>query len=307
MMNYIKTFIFSLALAGMVFGGFAHMAYADNDRGIGADVRAEAKINLLGEDRRGASDYDTYDDRDDKDRDNDRHDDKGRLMTGVVTAINGTTLSVKNNRDGMTYAVVATNAKVYQGLKLIALADIKIGDTLLIDGTLSGTTVTAVRVLDTREMPAPGNNGNNNPAIHPNNGNHYGFFQRFGLFFRNWFKVKPRHEIILATPLSLQLVAYNGANVPAAEQYVVTLKDGKLSTKFCNTMSGAYTLNNKTVTATLASTLMYCSEPQNVMTLESAFGRILSEGATVSRDANGMISITGKDNTSFTFRVVATS
>jgi heat shock protein HslJ len=227
MMKHTKSLIFAMALAGMVFGGFIRIASADNDRGFGADVRAEAKINLLGEDRRGASAYDTHDDynRDDKDRDHDKNDD----------------------------------------------------------------------------------NSARNPVMHPNNGNHYGFFWRFGDFFRNFFKVKPRPEIVLANPISLQLVAYNGTNVPASEQYVVTLKDGKLSTKFCNTMSGVYTLTNKTVTATLTSTLMYCSDPQNVMTLESAFGRILGEGATITRDANGMIVITGKDNTSFTFRVVASS
>lgn len=69
-------------------------------------------------------------------------------VTGIVTGITGTTLSVKNDK-GVVYAVDATNAKLQKekGEK-IAISDIKIGDTVFVQGTVSGTSVVAKNVFD---------------------------------------------------------------------------------------------------------------------------------------------------------------
>ncbi len=75
-------------------------------------------------------------------------------VMGKVTAVSGNTITVAGGKDGATaYTVDVTNAKVMIGSQTTApttgsVSDIKVGDTVAVRGTVSGTTVTATSVTD---------------------------------------------------------------------------------------------------------------------------------------------------------------
>jgi hypothetical protein len=67
-------------------------------------------------------------------------------IVGQITAINGTTVTVlgKNN---VTYTITATNAKIWKNKnKMVALSDLKVGDTVIVQGTINGSAVTATNI-----------------------------------------------------------------------------------------------------------------------------------------------------------------
>lgn len=73
-------------------------------------------------------------------------------VTGTVSAISGNTLTVAN-KAGTSYSVNASGAtilKAVSGAKpaTSTLASVAIGDTVRIQGTISGTSVTATRIVD---------------------------------------------------------------------------------------------------------------------------------------------------------------
>lgn len=72
-------------------------------------------------------------------------------VMGEVTAVNGSTLTV-TGRDGTSYTVTADTAKVERIVEG-ALTDIHVGDRIGVHGTVSGTTVTAERIMD--DVPEP--------------------------------------------------------------------------------------------------------------------------------------------------------
>lgn len=69
-----------------------------------------------------------------------------RGAAGVVTAVSGNTITVTGD-NGTTYTVDASAAKVSKVVDL-TVADIKVGDRIGAQGTLSGTTITAVHIMD---------------------------------------------------------------------------------------------------------------------------------------------------------------
>jgi hypothetical protein len=70
-------------------------------------------------------------------------------VMGVVSSMNGTTFMV-TAKDGVVYTIDAANAKIHKGSPAIAatLSDILNGDTIMVRGSVSGTTVTASTILD---------------------------------------------------------------------------------------------------------------------------------------------------------------
>ena len=70
------------------------------------------------------------------------------IVVGTVSAINGSTLTVQNNA-GATYSVDVSAAKIQKkGVTNATISNIVIGDRVLIQGTVSGTSVTATTVID---------------------------------------------------------------------------------------------------------------------------------------------------------------
>lgn len=71
---------------------------------------------------------------------------KGPGVVGTVSAVNGSTITV-TGKDGVSYTVNAGSASVK---KVITgtLSDVVIGDTIGVQGTVSGTSVTATTIMD---------------------------------------------------------------------------------------------------------------------------------------------------------------
>lgn len=65
---------------------------------------------------------------------------------GTVTAINGSTITL-TNKGGKVYTVDASAAKIGK-IQTIQLGDIKVGDTLGVRGSMSGTSISAKEIMD---------------------------------------------------------------------------------------------------------------------------------------------------------------
>jgi Domain of unknown function (DUF5666) len=70
----------------------------------------------------------------------------GMGVQGTVTAVNGSTLTV-TGKNGTTYTVNAGNSTVSK-LETISVSDVAVGDSVGVQGTVSGNTVTAKSIMD---------------------------------------------------------------------------------------------------------------------------------------------------------------
>jgi heat shock protein HslJ/preprotein translocase subunit YajC len=271
--------LLSVTALSLGFGAFVSRAHAE----IGVKTESDIKVDFRSEDNNKNDD-----DHDDDKKGGDTSD--GRVykgaddhsfsgITGTVTAVGSTTLTV-TAKNGTVYTVATGEAKFQKEKGTpIMMSDIKVGDTVLIEGSVSGTNVIAKKVIDTRIAVQKMEDRKEN-----DNGNHYGFFNRFGNFFRNIFKARGYNTTTMnLNNTSYRLSYYNGTVIASDQNYTLTFNDGKLSAKFCNSMSGGYSLKDKVITASLASTMMACSDA-NLMTMESSFGAALQEGATLTAD-----------------------
>jgi len=73
-------------------------------------------------------------------------------VTGTVTAVNGNTITM-TNENGTVYAVDVTSAILQKGElnskpSVIQITDIQNGDTVMVNGEVSGTNVVARRIFD---------------------------------------------------------------------------------------------------------------------------------------------------------------
>ncbi len=99
-----------------------------------------------------------------------RNDRAGRALYGTVESIKGTTVVVREASGKTT--TVSTNAKtVVTVLKKVDLASVKVGDRVRVDGTVSGTNVSAQHVIigDLRP-PRPPRHDGQGPGFGPPRG-----------------------------------------------------------------------------------------------------------------------------------------
>lgn len=69
-------------------------------------------------------------------------------VMGSVTAISGSTITLTSANNTL-YTINASSAKIVKNRNtIITLADIKVGDTIMVQGTVSGTSVTATTIFD---------------------------------------------------------------------------------------------------------------------------------------------------------------
>ncbi len=102
------------------------------------------------------------------------------VIMGKVTAVSGTMITVQSTASS-TYSVNAANAVIRsKGNATSTISAIAVGDNVLVQGTVNGTSVTASTVIE--QDAKMDNNGNGN-----NNGKK-GFFGRIGSFFKSFFK-----------------------------------------------------------------------------------------------------------------------
>ena len=101
------------------------------------------------------------------------------VVGGKVTAVSGSTITITNTSN-VTYAIDASNAKILMGNSVSVVSSVSVGDSIIAQGTVNGTSVVATTIID--QTGAVGtNNGNNNQ------GNRFGFFSSIGNFFKHLF------------------------------------------------------------------------------------------------------------------------
>jgi hypothetical protein len=93
------------------------------------------------------------------------------IVGGTVSAINGNTVTI-TNKSNASYTVDISNAKISKNGTTTTASNVAIGDTLLAQGTINGTSVTAVNIVDSANASA---------------NVHTGFFGSIGGFFARLF------------------------------------------------------------------------------------------------------------------------
>jgi lipopolysaccharide export system protein LptC len=104
------------------------------------------------------------------------------VIGGNVTAVNGSVLTV-TNKSNVTYTVDATNAVVEKGNATSTISAVVVGDTVVAQGTVNGTSVTASSVIDSGTPPAPSTTG----TTQTHQSGVGGFFGGIGGFFHSFF------------------------------------------------------------------------------------------------------------------------
>ncbi len=106
------------------------------------------------------------------------------VVAGKVTLISGNSITITNNSN-VTYTVDATGAKfVVSGITSPSISNVAVGDNLVIQGTVSGNSVTASSVIDQKAKANGGSTGNNSGA-RPNFMG--GMMNGIGNFFKHLF------------------------------------------------------------------------------------------------------------------------
>jgi hypothetical protein len=100
------------------------------------------------------------------------------VIGGTIAAISGSSLTV-TNKANVTYAVDASNATITKpGTTGATIANLAVGDTLVVQGSVNGTAVTASTIVDNGASSANGDGKNGGPR---------GFFGAIGGFFSHLF------------------------------------------------------------------------------------------------------------------------
>ncbi len=101
------------------------------------------------------------------------------VVGGKITTISGNTVTVTNQAN-VSYTIDATNAKIFKGKDATTIASLAVGDEVMAQGTVNGTSVTATTIVD---RVAPGTmQGQAEPGEKSQ-----GFFSRVKHFFGGLF------------------------------------------------------------------------------------------------------------------------
>jgi hypothetical protein len=106
------------------------------------------------------------------------------LVGGTVASVNGATMTI-TNKSNLTYTVDTAHTTVTKtGVPSATASSISVGDNVLVQGAVNGTTVTATSVIDHGATPVPPTT--NTPA-QPTPQVHNGFFGSVKGFFSRFF------------------------------------------------------------------------------------------------------------------------
>ncbi len=89
------------------------------------------------------------------------------IVAGSVAAINGSTITI-TNKSNVQYTIDASGAKIVQGQNTVSASAITVGDNVIVQGSVNGSSVTASSIID---------------QVKP----HLGFFGGIGQFFSHLF------------------------------------------------------------------------------------------------------------------------
>jgi hypothetical protein len=100
------------------------------------------------------------------------------VVAGTITAITGTTLTL-TNKSNVTYTAEVGTAKIIVKGATSTLTSVKVGDSIIIQGTVNGTIITATTVINNGAPKATTGQGQNQSRG--------GFFSSLGGFFGRMF------------------------------------------------------------------------------------------------------------------------
>ncbi len=96
------------------------------------------------------------------------------IIGGTVTGISGNTITI-TNKSNVTYTINATSAKVTKGNTAATVSSVTVGDSIVAQGTVNGTSITAVNIVDSGLVSST------------SGATHNGFFGAIGGFFSRLF------------------------------------------------------------------------------------------------------------------------
>jgi hypothetical protein len=97
------------------------------------------------------------------------------VVAGTVSSVSGNTLVI-TNKSNVTYTIDATNAKIVEGQNTITISNVAVGDNVIVQGTVSGNSITASSVIDQKISTST-----------PTTTKSKGFFGSIGSFFSHLF------------------------------------------------------------------------------------------------------------------------
>ncbi len=108
------------------------------------------------------------------------------VIGGTVSAVSGNTLTVATAQGGISYSVDASSATVHKGNATSSVSNISVGDRVVVQGSVNGTSVVASSVIDQGAGTVPGVSGSESGQVEGPRGFMgaiRGFFQHlFGFF-----------------------------------------------------------------------------------------------------------------------------
>lgn len=109
------------------------------------------------------------------------------VVGGSITAISSTMLTV-TNASGVIYTIDASNAKIIKNGTSTAFSNVAVGDNIVVQGIVNGTSVAASSVIDQGSGNKIGGGQSGGAAASaPTPGFHFGFFSAIGNFFKHLF------------------------------------------------------------------------------------------------------------------------
>ncbi len=103
------------------------------------------------------------------------------VVAGTISAINGASITI-TNKSNVTYTVDANTAKILVSGATSSLSSVKVGDAVVVQGSVNGTTITASTIIDNGTPKAI-----TNTVGQGNNQIKRGFFGGIGGFFGKMF------------------------------------------------------------------------------------------------------------------------
>ena len=100
------------------------------------------------------------------------------IVGGIISAISSSTITI-TNKSNVVYTVNTSNAKIVQGKNTILLSNLAVGDSVIVQGTVNGTAITASSIID-QNKPAKTESDENKDM-------RKGFFGGMGQFFARLF------------------------------------------------------------------------------------------------------------------------
>ena len=100
------------------------------------------------------------------------------IVGGIISAISSSTITI-TNKSNVVYTVNTSNAKIVQGKNTILLSNLAVGDSVIVQGTVNGTGITASSIIDQNKLAKTESDENKNIRK--------GFFGGMAQFFARLF------------------------------------------------------------------------------------------------------------------------